>query len=149
MADLRALILRAALGARRWCVAAGVLIVAAAAGCADEPSGTDGPVPECTGAVSVTVGTGTTPTFTWTPACRLFLLLVEPVVGGTDLWSIISDSANVIAPPVTYGVVPTGVQEGDPPTTLVVGSGYEVYLYRWTGPGRQDGALVGQATFTP
>ncbi len=129
--------------------ASGAVIAAAATGCADEPSGTGGTLPECTATVSVAVGAGTTPTFTWTPACRLFFVLVEPAVGGTDLWSIISDSANVIVPPITYGVVPTGAQEGDPPTPLAAGSGYEVYLYRWTGPGRQDGVLVGHTSFTP
>lgn len=132
----------------RWAVMS-ILAMIAGMGCSDEPSGAGGPLPECTGPVSVAVSPGTTPTFTWTPTCRLFFLLVEPADAGTDLWSIISDGANLIAPPVTYGVVPNGVQEGDAPTPLVTGTGYEVYLYRWTGPGSQDGVLVGSRAFTP
>jgi hypothetical protein len=122
---------------------------AAALSCSDEPSGTGGSVPECVGIVSTEVSAGTTPRFTWTPTCRLFLLLVEPAAAGTDWWSIISDSVNLIAPPITYGVVPSGVREGDPPAPLVAGTAYDVYLYRWTGPGAQDGVLAGSATFTP
>lgn len=134
---------------RVWWPTRYTVIAVMAIGCSDGPSGAGSPVPECTGPVSVTVGAGTAPRFTWTPACRVFFLLVEPAAAGTDLWSIISDGANVIAPPVTYGVVPSGVTESDSPTPLVGGTAYEVYLFRWTGPGSQDGELVGSSTFTP
>ena len=116
------------------------------ASCSDS---TTGPVPECTGSVTVQVSAGTTPRFTWVPACRLFFVLVEPAQAGNDLWSIIADSANIIAPPVTYGTVPSGATQLQAPTPLVTGTAYAAYLYRWTGPGAQDGVLVGSQTFTP
>ena len=108
------------------------------------------PVSEtCTGPVQVSVASGTMPAFTWTPACSLFLVLVEPDSSGADQWSVISDSTNAISPPVTYGVIPPGARELDPPTPLVSGVTYEVFVFRWTGPGKQDGVLVGQRKFTP
>jgi hypothetical protein len=78
----------------------------------------------------------------------LFFLLVEEDSGG-DQWSVITDSTNAIAPPVTYGVVPPGATVNFPPAILVAGTSYEVLVFRWTGPGRQDGALIGSKIFTP
>ena len=106
-----------------------------------------GPLPECTGAVTVSVSTGSTVVFGWSPKCKLFFLLVEPVGSGHDLWSTISDSTNAIAPPVTYGVVPNGAKSWLAAEDLVPGQAYNVYVYRWTGPGRQDGELAGSAQF--
>jgi len=115
-------------------------------------SGDDPPGPsiitECTGPVTATVSSGSSPVFSWTPTCSLFFLLVEPQGSGADLWSIISDSTNAIPPPVTYGVVPGGATELDAPQTLVPGTAYDVYLFRWTGPGSQDGVMIGTASFT-
>jgi len=102
----------------------------------------------CSSTVNITVGSGITPTFSWTPACSLFFLLVEGNTGG-DQWSVISDSTNAIAPPVTYGIVPPGATADFPPTTLVSGMSYDVLVARWTGPGAQDGVIIGSKTFTP
>ena len=117
-------------------------------GCSDSGGPTE-PLSDCTGQVSITVSSGTTPTISWTPACRLSLVLVEPVNSGDDLWVIGTDSANAIAPPIVYGVTPPGARQIWGPTTLVTGQGYGVYVFRWTGPGKQDGVPNGQRTFTP
>ena len=78
--------------------------LAVSAGCSDSTS--EATLPECTGTVAPTIGAGLTPVIRWTPACRLFLVLVEDPTGGTDQWGVLSDSTNGIAPPVTYGTLP-------------------------------------------
>lgn len=117
-------------------------------GCSDDSTST-AELLECTGEVNVSVSAGTTPQFSWSPACRLFFLIVEPAASGTDLWSIISEGANRIAPPVRYGTVPADAEELDPPTPLLAGTAYKVVVARYTGPGPQEGVAVGQQTFTP
>lgn len=117
------------------------------AACSDS-TGVGSGAPPCPDSVNVSVTGGTTPTFSWTPACRVFFLNVE-LPGGADQWNVISDSANAIAPPVTYGTVPLGAVGTPGATPLSVGTSYTVYLFRWTGPGAQDGVLVGSKSFTP
>ncbi len=64
----------------------------------------------------------------WDPACSVAQLLIEQE-GGSDLWHIFTDEsvffdpaqANLITPPVTYGVLPTGVQQSGVPQTLTSG----------------------------
>lgn len=109
------------------------------------------PTSRCTGPVEVAVSTLNTPAFSWTPACRSWFVLVEHDSSGADQWSIISDSTNAISPPVIYGVKPFGygTRELVPPEALVSGNTYRVSVFRWTGPGAQDGELVGLQKFTP
>jgi hypothetical protein len=98
--------------------------------------------------VTITVSSGASPSFSWTPACRLFFVNVE--LGATDQWSIISDSTNAIAPPVRYGVVPAGAEQSSAEITpLQAGQTYDVNLFYWSGPGAQDGTLIGSRDFTP
>ena len=99
--------------------------------------------------VTLTITSGTTPTFAWTPRCRLFFLVVEPAESGADLWSIITRSENGLAPPVTYGTVPSGAEETVSPVVLQAGVAYKVAVARWTGPGDDDGETVGGHPFTP
>lgn len=115
--------------------------------CSSDPTGPNGPLPECTGPVSIQVSSGTSPSFDWSPACRLFFLSVE--LGAEDEWLVISDGANAIAPPVRYGVLPAGARQRDPATPLEPGLTYDVNVARWTGPGAEDGVLIGSRDFTP
>ena len=106
--------------------------------------------PDCTGAVTPTLGAGLTLVIRWTPACRLFLVLVEDPTAGTDQWGVLSDSTNGIAPPVTYGTLPAGAtKELTPPVNLQTGHVYRLGVFRFTGPGHEEGVLAGQVTFTP
>ena len=101
----------------------------------------------CTGNVTVSVSSGTTPNISWEPACRAYLVLVEE--DGGDVWGAVSeDGAHAIATPVRYGVVPTGATELTPPSPLSAGTAYSVSVFRWTGP-PQDGTLIGTKAFTP
>ncbi len=65
--------------------------------------------------LAIAVGTGTSPTFTWTPACLLGYVDVVPVSQpGTTYWSA-SDASNSIAPGVKYGWRPPRTGATTPP----------------------------------
>jgi hypothetical protein len=74
---------------------------------------------------------------------------VEPATSGEDLWPVISSGANRIGPGVKYGVVPAGAQQLQAAVPLAAGQSYKVALARYTGPGADDGVLVGVKIFTP
>jgi len=117
-------------------------------GCSSDGTNPSDALPVCTDPVTIAVSSGTSPSFSWTPACRLFFVNVE--LGPTDQWSIISDSTNAIAPPVQYGVVPAGaLQSSSGATSLQAGRTYDVNLFYWSGPGAQDGTFIGSRDFTP
>jgi hypothetical protein len=101
----------------------------------------------CTGDVTVSVSSGATPTISWAPACKAFFVLVEADAG--DAWGAISEGTNAIATPVQYGVTPTGATEHTPPAILTPGAPYDVTVFRWTGPGGDDGVPIGITSFTP
>lgn len=124
----------------------GFLCMALAA-CSSDPTSPGGPLPECSGPVTIEVSDGTSPTFDWNPRCRLFFLGVE--LGAEDQWLVITDGANAIAPPVRYGVLPAGARQREPAIALEAGRTYDVNLGRWTGPGAEDGVLIGTEFFTP
>ena len=126
-------------------VALGCVMVLA---CSSDATSPGGATPVCAGAVTIAVSSGTSPSFNWTPACRLFFVNVE--LGATDQWTIISDSTNAIAPPVQYGVVPAGARQSSLNVTpLQTGQTYDVNLLYWSGPGAQDGTVSGSQDFTP
>jgi hypothetical protein len=117
-------------------------------GCSSDGTNPSETLPVCIGPVTIAVSSGTSPSFSWTPACRLFFVNVE--LGATDQWSIISDSTDAIAPPVLYGVVPTGAEQSSSDVTpLQAGQTYDVNLFYWAGPGAQDGTFIGSREFTP
>ena len=124
-----------------------VALSCAMAACSSDPTSPGASVPECTGAVTITVSSGTSPTFNWIPTCHLFFVLVE--LGADDYWLVITDSTNAITPPVQYGVLPTGARQRATATPLQTGQTYDVNLARWTGPGAEDGTLIGNQNFTP
>jgi len=104
---------------------------------------------DCPSEVTISVSGGTEPTFSWTPACRLFWMNTELADAFTDQWSIICRGSNAIEPPVQYGVVPAGATQSTAPEALVAGVLYKVAVGRFTGPGEEDGEIIGIQTFTP
>jgi hypothetical protein len=89
-----------------------------------------------TGSVNASVAvTQTGIVFDWTPACAVALLLVEE--DGSDMWvvaapnlsSTSTESSNIILPPITYGVAPSGT-DADPPQTLIAGRTYDLVLWK-------------------
>ena len=116
-----------------------VFLVFGVVACGDDGEGPDPMAIACTddtGTVTVTVGAGLQPIFNWEPACAVALLLVE--AGSGDVWGISTDNAtwdnpvqaNLIAPPITYGVAPTSAPELQAPDPLAPGVSYEVILWR-------------------
>lgn len=82
--------------------------------CGDDPASPENesrPCTDDTGMVDVTLTSGQAPSFEWDPPCSVAMLLVEEE--GSDMWGIGTDQslwddplqANLIVPPVTYGVV--------------------------------------------
>lgn len=97
--------------------------------CDEDPSGANGDAIDCGPDVThVDVAVLTTSSdvvFDWSPRCRVAGLLVEEGFG--DVWFIGDEDANVIEPPVTYGVAPAElVRYG--PDELVVGTEYDLIL---------------------
>jgi len=82
----------------------------------------------------VTVGSSVV--FNWEPNCAVALLLVEQ--NGSDEWAIAdptlsntsTEAVNKILPPVTYGQVPSGVDEDPPSSALVPGQSYTLVLWK-------------------
>jgi len=112
--------------------------------CGDDP--TEPEVAACTsdtGSVAATVTGGTTPTFAWSPACSVALVLVEG--SGGDTWLVSTDDgtwdspaqANLISPPITYGTaaLPPGVETEYGPEPLTAGAPYDLILFRIVDPG--------------
>jgi hypothetical protein len=134
-----------------------------AAGCSDSSSGPkDTACKAETSSVDATVQAGSSVIFDWTPSCPVALLLVEQ--DGGDQWVIAApnfsetstESANVIARPVTYGQVPAGAEENTPAAQLVVGQSYTLVLWRMVPPGSnvqcqqrfQNACLIAVKAFT-
>ncbi len=111
-------------------VVACAMLVAIASCSGDSVTDPTMPLAACTSNVSISVGTGTTPTFTWSPACTVLALIVEGSDGG-DAWFIWGNSQG-IAPGVRYASVPSGAVQDDSPETLQAGRLYDVSVFRGT-----------------
>ena len=112
------------------------------AGCGDGGTG-PGVTGPCTGNVTVSVSSGITPTFDWTPRCTVLALLVEQEA--SDMW-FIEGTGDGIAPGVRYGTVPPNAIADDPALPLVRGTTYEVILFRGTV---QNPTIAAIREFTP
>ena len=73
---------------------------------------------------SMSISSGVTPTFTWSPACTVGILYVEDSL--VTVWLIINDSTK-LGSPVTYGMVPAGSTE-HALQALQAGRTYRVHL---------------------
>lgn len=106
------------------------------------------PTSTCTWPAEVSVSSGVAPTFSWAPSCNMWRVIVRADSTGVEHWRLSSYAANAISPPVTFGshVPGAGSYMG---AALTPGQPYTVSIYRWTGPGPEDGDVVGQGTFRP
>jgi hypothetical protein len=132
---------------RRSTILALTILMAPLTACGGEATGPAGECTDDTRAVSVAVSTGSQPVFDWDPACSIAQLNIEE--GGGLKWGIHTDAsvwndpvqANLIVPPVTYGVVPAGSEQFGPPDVpfgppepLSSGTTYEITLWRVLPP---------------
>lgn len=110
----------------------------------------------CSGPVTVSVGSGTTPRFEWQPACRAHFFAVyyaDPVppgaTSGDPVWYVQSsnETGSTFGPGFQYGVLPSGGQTQLAAKPLVVGQHYLVSVWREDGP--QNATLAGQVVFVP
>lgn len=106
------------------------------------------PVPEaCTQAVQLAAPSGATPSFTWTPRCAAWAIIVVPQdplpADPTSTWGI-QAGATLIAPGVRYGSHPAGSTLIAQTVALETGRTYIVQVY-------QEGSItpLGTRTWTP
>ncbi len=132
----------------QWKYMIALCVVPALTSCSDSTD--PGSLPVCGVGVTLTVSSGTTPTFDWNPACRVGFLNVE-ATGGSDRWGIMGvNMTNAIAPGVTYGLVPEGAVQAAPPEPLSPGTTYQVGIVVVEPEGQDENfEIVATATFTP
>ena len=101
-------------------ITSGVLILASLHGCSEA-----GPTGPCKGNVDITVTSGLTPTFRWTPSCSIGSLTVERLEanGGRSPQWMTSDAHNSIRPGIGYGS-----RNDNPATALQTGATYQVRI---------------------
>jgi hypothetical protein len=108
---------------------------------------------ECLSNVTVSVSTGLTPRFTWTPACGVEVLSVVTEASrpqGNVVWDI-EENDQGMASGVVYGVIPPGTTDvGHPAEPLTAGQSYTVQLYMIEPAGSQTQLHnIGNRSFTP
>lgn len=104
-------------------------MLGALTGCNDAP--TESAPALCEGEVSITVGSGLTPSFGWSPACRVTMLEVRNSETNTSAWTVLAGpfSPGGLAPPVTYATAPPGAIElGPDEESLETGRAYILVL---------------------
>ena len=91
--------------------------------------------------VNLTVSSGLTPRFDWSPNCKIAAITIYD--GNEFAWYAngfaddghVDLDANRLSSPVTYGVVPSGATDSQPPVALAAGHTYTVELIRVLPPG--------------
>jgi len=123
----------------------GVLLLGCDAGQEPNPCGSE--------RVTLMASVGTTPTFTWAPACGVAAInVVEARPDGPAVWHVeTTDTRNTIASEVRYGQRPGGTTVRAGPLPLVAGRAYSVLLL--VAEPLSDGTTgisgIGDLTFTP
>ena len=123
----------------------GVLVLGCEAGQEPNPCGSE--------RVTLTASVGTTPTFTWAPACGVAMInVVEAQPDGPAVWHVeTTDNRNTIPSEVRYGQRPAGTSVRAGPLPLVAGRAYRVSLM--VAEPLSDGMTgisgIGDLTFTP
>jgi len=124
------------------------ILLALALGCrgVQEPNG----LAQCQGLVTVTVASGATPTFSWTPSCRASRFIVDPNSDIVDYWLLTTvDDTNGLHPPIAYGATPSGTKTLLGPVSLQAGHTYRARVLRATGDATLPMEPIGWTLFTP
>lgn len=116
-------------------------------GCGTDIAAPPPPLPECTGPVTVSVDTGTTPKFSWTGNCLVGRLIVEE--GVEERWGTETPGLNIYESPITYDVAPPGSTKYEPAAPLVRGTIYRVTVFRWFSYVPESLEVLGFKNFTP
>lgn len=80
-----------------------------------------------TGNVVISVGSGTTPTLSWTGGNATRLTVTQSSGGGVH-WDLQALDATGVPGPVVFGVVPNGAAENSQSVVLTAGTDYRVNL---------------------
>jgi hypothetical protein len=106
-------------------------------------------VAPCMDPVLLSVSAGTTPRFTWDPACGAFQLIVQDTAN-TGFWAVTSDSSRLRSG-IDYGVTPASdAQQLMAPVALQHGTPYVVGLFRnFYGPTPAPADNIAAIKFTP
>jgi hypothetical protein len=82
----------------------------------------------CTTPVEISVTSGTSPSFSWTPTCQAAGLTVEAMDGsGTVMWTVVTLSTqNTLEAPVRYGQRPKNTSPTPAAQALMTGTRYRV-----------------------
>lgn len=140
-----------------WCLAprtAWRIAIGAAACLSLSCNDTTGSVACTDEIVTVSVSGGLEPVFTWSPACGMASIQVQPDTPNAGGWAIYSgqhSAENPLGSGIRYGHRPSLAVEPAPPRPLVSGVAYTVSVARWVADGHGSGALfiAGSATFRP
>ena len=95
------------------------------------------------GGITITVGTGTTPTYSWDGGPVMALTVNYTSDPENPVWGIVTPNEDGIESPVTHGTVPDGaIETFSEELELVAGEEYEVSVFR-------TDETWGYAVFTP
>ena len=149
------------MGGRLASIVGASSILAVAVGCSDSTA-SNADCRDETSSVSLTISDGLTPRFEWSPRCSISAITISE--GNEFQWwangyaddGHVDLAANRLSSPVTYGVVPSGATDSQPPVALVKGHTYTVSLERVLPPGSNspcvfhygDACLMLEKSFT-
>jgi len=97
--------------------------------------------------IQITVGSGTTPQYSWTGGNVMSISVARQSDPTTVVWGAANPTSDGIASPVTHGTLPAGTVPTsvlpNPETTLTAGVAYRVSVARISG------TATGYKDFTP
>ena len=129
------------MGVKRRAAAIGAALVIIGLAC-DEATG---PLDGCLDAVELRATSGTSPEFSWSPACGAQSLVVDPLPPSQGFgmrWGL-ATADRLVEPPVRYRQVKSGTLELGSDAPLEEGQEYQVFLHG------EGGEVIGTLRRTP
>src|SRR3954467_14954643 len=103
--------------------------------------------PGCAQNVQVAVVSGTTPVFSWAPACGMSSLSVETTGASVQtVWAFTVPENTLVGPGIRYGQAPNAANVWSAPQPLVAGTSYRIRVMYIVGGDAIAGS--GEAVFT-